>query len=76
MRLCSALDELFVVSEARSQGVGKLLVKTAEQNMRELGCVHIEMEVATTNVRAQRFYSLLGFATRAGFSMMHKPLTD
>ena len=74
--LTAAIDELFVVSEARSQGVGKLLVKTAEQNMRELGCVHIEMEVATTNVRAQRFYSLLGFATRAGYSMMHKPLTD
>jgi ribosomal protein S18 acetylase RimI-like enzyme len=70
----AAIDELYVVSAARGQGVGRLLVQTAEQEMRALGCVHIEMEVSARNVRAQRFYSLLGFATRAGYSVMHKAL--
>lgn len=70
----AAIDELYVVAEARSKGVGTLLVHAAESQMRALGCVHIEMEVAAQNVRAQRFYSLLGFATRAGYSMMHKSL--
>lgn len=74
--LCAAIDELYVVRESRSQGVGQLLVQTAETTMRELGCMYIEMEVAAHNVRAQHFYSLLGFATRAGYSMMHKSLQD
>lgn len=72
--MTAAIDELYVIAEARGQGVGKLLVQTAETEMRALGCVHIEMEVAARNVRAQHFYSLLNFATRAGYSMMHKPL--
>ena len=72
--LTATIDELYVIAEARSQGVGRLLVAHAEDEMRKLGCVHIEMEVAAHNVRAQRFYSLLDFATRAGYSMMHKAL--
>ncbi|MGE0114621.1 MAG: GNAT family N-acetyltransferase [Steroidobacteraceae bacterium] len=73
--LTAAIDEVYVVSEARGQGVGKMLVRAAETEMRDQGCIHIEMEVAARNVRAQRFYSLLGFTTRAGYSMMHKALT-
>jgi ribosomal protein S18 acetylase RimI-like enzyme len=70
----AAIDEIYVIGEARGRGVGKLLVGTAEQAMREQGCVHIEMEVAARNVRAQRFYSVLGFSTRVGYSLMQKAL--
>jgi ribosomal protein S18 acetylase RimI-like enzyme len=70
----AAIDELYVIADARGGGVGKLLVGTAERAMRDAGCGHIEMEVATSNVRAQHFYSVLGFSSRAGYSMMHKAL--
>lgn len=70
----ATIDEIYVIADARGQGVGKLLIGTAERAMREQGCVHIEMEVAARNVRAQHFYSVLGFSTRAGYSMMHKAL--
>jgi len=70
----ATIDEIYVIADARGRGVGKLLVATAERAMREQGCVHIEMEVAASNVRAQHFYSVLGFSTRAGYSMMHKAL--
>ena len=70
----AAIDELYVIADARGRGVGTLLVGTAERAMREQGCVHIEMEVAAQNVRAQHFYSVLGFSSRAGYSMMHKAL--
>ena len=70
----AAIDELYVVAEARGRGVGKLLVQTAEQEMRASGCVHIEMEVAIRNVRAQHFYSVLGFSSRADYCMMQKAL--
>ncbi len=72
--LTAAIDELYVVADSRGQGVGRLLVQTAESEMRKQGCVHIEMEVAARNVQAQRFYSLMGFASRAGYSLMHKAL--
>lgn len=72
--LTAVIDEVYVVPEARGRGVGKMLVNTAETDMRQLGCVHIEMEVAARNVRAQHFYSLQGFASRAGYSLMHKAL--
>ncbi len=70
----AAIDEIYVIADARGRGVGKLLVGTAEQAMREQGCVHIEMEVSARNVRAQHFYSVLGFSTRVGYSLMQKAL--
>jgi GNAT superfamily N-acetyltransferase len=72
--LLALIADLYVASDARRSGVGQQLVNAAEQAMRARGCVHIAMEVAAKNVRAQQFYSILGFATRAGYSMMHKPL--
>ena len=72
--LLALIADLYVVADARRGGVGQQLVHAAEQAMRKRGCVHIAMEVAERNIRAQQFYSILGFATRAGYSMMHKPL--
>jgi len=72
--LLALIADLYVVADARRSGVGQQLVHAAEQFMQERGCVHIAMEVAERNVRAQQFYSILGFATRAGYSMMHKAL--
>ncbi len=72
--LLALIADLYVASDARHSGVGQQLVHAAEQAMRARGCVHIAMEVAEKNVRAQQFYSLLGFATRAGYSRMHKAL--
>lgn len=72
--LLALIADLYVAPAARRSGVGQQLVHTAEQAMRARGCVHIAMEVAVKNVRAQQFYSILGFATRAGYSMMHKVL--
>ena len=72
--LLALIADLYVASDARRGGVGQQLVHAAEQFMRARGCVHIAMEVSEKNMRAQQFYSLLGFATRAGYSMMHKAL--
>lgn len=72
--LLALIADLYVATDARRSGVGQQLVQAAEQAMRERGCVHIAMEVAEKNVRAQQFYSILGFATRGGYSMMHKTL--
>jgi len=72
--LLALIADLYVAPDARRSGVGQQLVHAAEDAMRARGCVHIAMEVAQKNVRAQQFYSILGFATRAGYSMMHKAL--
>jgi ribosomal protein S18 acetylase RimI-like enzyme len=72
--LLALIADLYVAPDARRSGVGQQLVQAAENAMRKRGCVHIAMEVAQKNVRAQQFYSILGFATRAGYSTMHKAL--
>ncbi|HVY21878.1 MAG TPA: GNAT family N-acetyltransferase [Steroidobacteraceae bacterium] len=72
--LLALIADLYVAAAARRNGVGQQLVHAAEQAMRARGCVHIAMEVAEKNIRAQQFYSILGFATRAGYSTMHKTL--
>lgn len=72
--LTAAIDELYVIADARGRGVGRALVQAAELHMRARGCVHIEMEVAEGNFNAQQFYSLLGFASKTGYAMMHKRL--
>jgi len=72
--LLALIADLYVEPEARRSGVGQQLVHAAEHAMRARGCVHIAMEVGQKNIRAQQFYSILGFATRAGYSMMHKGL--
>jgi len=72
--LLALIADLYVAPDARRSGVGQQLVHAAEHAMRARGCVHIAMEVAQKNVRAQQFYSILGFATRAGYSVMHKAL--
>ncbi|HEX2586513.1 MAG TPA: GNAT family N-acetyltransferase [Steroidobacteraceae bacterium] len=72
--LLALIADLYVAPDARRSGVGQQLVHAAEHAMRARGCVHIAMEVAQKNVRAQQFYSILGFATRAGYSTMHKAL--
>jgi len=72
--LLALIADLYVAPDARRSGVGQQLVHAAEHAMRARGCVHIAMEVGQKNIRAQQFYSILGFATRAGYSMMHKAL--
>ena len=52
---------LIVTQVARGQGVGRLLLETAEARLRKLGCGRVEITVGEERVGAQGFYRHLGY---------------
>ena len=72
--LMGEIDEFFVLPEARSCGIGTKLLAAAEEELRQHGCVRLQLQLAAANSRARPFYERHGFATRAGYELLDKPL--
>jgi len=72
--LTGEIDELFVLPEARSHGTGTRLLAAAEADLVRRGCVRLQLQLAVGNARARAFYERLGFAARAGYGLLDKPL--
>jgi GNAT superfamily N-acetyltransferase len=51
------LNDLLVVPDRRSQGIGRMLVSAAITNAREHGCSQLRWQTAPDNQRAQRLYN-------------------
>lgn len=58
-----------VSPEHRRNGVGTLLVKAALEELKNLGCVKVNLQIRPTNVAVARFYGSLGFAVEDRLSM-------
>lgn len=50
------VDDLVTDSEARSGGVGGVLVRELEERARRSGCIRIELDSGVSNHGAHRFY--------------------
>jgi ribosomal protein S18 acetylase RimI-like enzyme len=59
-----SVTELYVVPEARNQGIGTALVEACEGWFRENGCGAVHIEVFAPNEGAIRFYKRLGYEAR------------
>jgi GNAT superfamily N-acetyltransferase len=59
--LVAWLDELLVVPEARSAGVGNRLLHHALAAARDLGCAAVELEVDEGHARTSNLYAREGF---------------
>lgn len=55
------ITELYVDTPYRRRGIGKLLMKRAEEFLKERGCQFIRVEVFAPNVNAYDFYKGLGY---------------
>ena len=66
LRECPAghIVTLDVDSAARRNGVGTLLMQTAEEQMKHEGAAWMTLEVAENNTAARQFYRKLGFVAR------------
>ncbi len=51
------INSLIVKSEYREKGIGKKLIRKAEEKAKELGCDAIYLSAATFNERAIEFYT-------------------
>lgn len=72
--LMAEIDELFVLPEARSRGLGALLLQEAERDLAARGLVRWQLQVAVDNRRARVFYERQGFSARAGYALLDKSL--
>ena len=55
------LNDLYVMAEARKQGVGKALMESARQLALSTGAKGIILETAKDNLSAQKLYEQLGY---------------
>lgn len=58
---CPDIEDLFVLAEFRSQGIGTQILAHAERQVRERGYAHIGLSVGIENDPAHRLYERLGY---------------
>jgi GNAT superfamily N-acetyltransferase len=68
------IDEFFVMPEARSRGVGGRLLAAAETGLAARGCVRVQLQLGAANTAGRAFYEHRGYAPRAGYELLDKPL--
>lgn len=72
--LMAEIDEVFVVPDRRSAGIGSLLVAQAERDLAQRGLVRLQLQLGIGNDRARAFYEKRGFRRRAGYELLDKAL--
>ena len=72
--LMGEIDEFFVLPQARSRGTGKQLLAAAEAALLQRGCLRVQLQLRRENHRARAFYDRHGYASRAGYELLDKPL--
>jgi len=63
------LYRVAVVSAARRRGVGSLLVRAAEAELRALGCAKVNLQLHVDNPDGQAFWRALGYQVEPRVSM-------
>lgn len=58
---CVWLEEMYVLPERRSEGIGKGILEAALGEARKRGCRAVDLEVGEEHLRAERLYERGGF---------------
>ena len=64
------IDEMFIVPEQRSKGIGKSVLHLVKSQAESLEIRALHLEVARSNERARRLYASVGFKARGQFFLM------
>ncbi len=59
------INYLAVDPDSRRQGLGRILITTVEQRLRDRGCPKINLQIRQDNLSAIEFYERIGFAQDA-----------
>jgi len=59
------LNDLYVDSHFRKQGIGEALIRTAMNFARDMGAGYVQLETAVDNHTAQQLYEQIGFVKQA-----------
>jgi ribosomal protein S18 acetylase RimI-like enzyme len=60
---------LAVVPDARHRGLGRAMMAAAEQRLRVLGCMKINLQIVAANAGVVRFYERIGYKVEPRISM-------
>ena len=63
------LDELYIVPQLRSQGIGRATLRFAEEQSHELGAATLRLETGIDNPDAVRFYERHGLVREQRYLM-------
>jgi ribosomal protein S18 acetylase RimI-like enzyme len=74
--LTAEIDELFVLPEHRSSGIGEELLNTAESGFILAGCTNVSLQLSRDNNRARGFYRRHGYTERSAFELLDKSLKN
>ena len=58
-----------VEPEYRRRGIGKRLVQTAMDSLKEMGCIKVNIQIRSTNTEVAAFYRSLGYSVEDRLSM-------
>jgi len=72
--LMAEIDELYVCEADRARGTGGRLLAACEEELRRRHCVRLQLQIGLDNEAARAFYGRRGFAARAGYTLLDKPL--
>ena len=75
MRPIWFLEDLYVSTPARGQGVATALLRHAEEFARNAGAERLTLATAHDNLAAQRIYKKLGYVREEHFLYFHRLLT-
>lgn len=74
MRRLWLLNDLFVAQATRRSGIGRALMRRAEQHARETGAAGLTLSTALDNARAQRLYESERYERDAVFCVYNRML--
>lgn len=70
------INYLAVGPEAQRAGVGRTLMRAAEQRLAALGCPKVNLQIRTSNLGAVRFYESIGYSADDVVSMGRRLVDD
>ncbi|MCM3569813.1 N-acetyltransferase [Neobacillus mesonae] len=76
MKRAWILNDLYVVTEARKQGIGEMLLNKAKEYAIETGAKSLSLSTALDNDSAQRLYEKLGYKRDSQFYHYELVLTE
>jgi GNAT superfamily N-acetyltransferase len=69
--LCAEVESVHVHPDFRGHGIGRVLMQTAIDRARDLGCYRVQLTSNSERVRAHAFYAALGFVpSHRGFKLV------
>jgi GNAT superfamily N-acetyltransferase len=74
--LTAEIDELFILPQQRSHGVGAAMLGVAEAELAKAGCTNVSLQLSRDNDSARTFYHRHGYAERSQYELLDKMLCE